>query len=757
MSTGKTSPTITTQASETASGVCGTTQLSDSATLSGSFNGTGTITFTVTQPNNTTITVGTVTVSGNGTYTSPTVTATQVGTYVFHATYSGDSLNNSAVDNGKNETLSTGKDSPTITTVASETAGGVCNSAGLSDKATLSGGYNETGTITFTVTQPNNTTITVGTVTVSGNGTYTSPTVTATQVGTYVFHATYSGDSLNNSAVDNGVNESLTVIAQVGSISGTIYLDTTGNGLTPDDTALAGIQVYIDVNNLGHYVSGDPTQTVGANGNYDFTGLPAGTYIVSEVVPTGYVLTAPVTTSNYTINLAAGQNSANNNFDNASTCGTGMAGLSNIVYVLNGNIAVSDLRGNTTQGETVQVSFTVAAGTAPETLSLVSYTAPGSTFVASQAAQQTIYDDDSGTFGPGTYTLTVTIPYSYYQVDFVCGKAIDTFGPAGSNIFYSAQNRLFSADNGGTQAVLCNGSSLSGFVFVDANQNGKIVPTDNVVAGDRLKLTGTTTTGQSVSMAAMTNYNGMYEFNNLPAGTYSITETTPGNYSDGPDTVGSLGGSEHTNNVFGNIVVGTSSTNGVNYNFGAEQTSTGAFTANQTASVAFWNSNSGQTLIKSFNGSSNATALSAWLVSNYPNIYGSTAGTNNLTGKTNAQVASYYQSIATSSSLQLNAATLALALNCYVTNSTLAGTVGTSYGFAVSSTGLGDATANVGSAGAAFGVDDDIALTVSELLYIANQDAVNGVLWDVGGGTVTAADLILQAQAYGLFNGIDNT
>ena len=80
----------------------------------------------------------------------------------------------------------------------------MCGSSSLSDTATLSGGYNETGTITFTLTAPNGTTTTVGTVTVSGNGTYTSPTVTATQVGTYVFHANYSGDSLNNAAVDNG-------------------------------------------------------------------------------------------------------------------------------------------------------------------------------------------------------------------------------------------------------------------------------------------------------------------------------------------------------------------------------------------------------------------------------------------------------------------------------------------------------------------------------------------------------------------------
>jgi hypothetical protein len=730
--------------------------LSDSATLSGGYNETGTITFTLTAPNNTTTTVGTVTVSGNGTYTSPNVTATQVGTYVFHATYSGDSLNNSAVDNGTNESLTTGKASPTIATNATETNGGVCNTSVLSDTATLSGGYNETGTITFTLTAPNNTTTMVGTVTVSGNGTYTSPNVTATQVGTYVFHATYSGDSLNNSAADNGTNESLTIIAQTGSISGTVYFDVTGNGLTPDDTAMAGVQVYIDVTNVGHYVAGDPTTTVGANGNYSFTGLAAGTYIVREVVPTNYVLTDPVLTSDYSITLTAGENSANNDFDNASSCGTSMAGLSNIVYVVNGNMAYTSLGGNTAEGDVVEVSFTVPAGASPETISLVSYTAPGPTFVASQAAQQKIFDDDTGTFGPGTYTLTVTIPDSYYQVDFVCGSAIDTFGPANSNIFYSAQNRLYSSDNGGTQTVSTTGSSLSGFVFVDANSNGTMVPTDNVVAGNVIKLTGTSTTGQAVSMATMTNYNGMYEFDNLPAGTYSITETVPGNYTNGPDTVGSLGGSEKVNNVFSPIVL-ASNTNGINYNFGAEQTTGVAFTAAQTATVAFWNSNSGQTLIKELNGSSNSTTFSAWLASNYNNIYGANAGSNNLTGKTNAQVASYYQSLASSSSLQLNAATMALALNEYVTNSSLAGTVATSFGFAVSSTGLGAAVANVGSAGAAFGVDDDILLTISELLYIANQDAVNGVLWDVGGGTVSAADLILQAEAYGLFVSIDNT
>ena len=34
----------------------------------------------------------------------------------------------------------------------------------------------------------------------------------ATQVGTYTWHASYSGDGLNNGAIDDGTNESVTTV-----------------------------------------------------------------------------------------------------------------------------------------------------------------------------------------------------------------------------------------------------------------------------------------------------------------------------------------------------------------------------------------------------------------------------------------------------------------------------------------------------------------------------------------------------------------
>ena len=64
----------------------------------------------------------------------------------------------------------------------------------------------------------------------------------------------------------------------------------------------------------------------------------------------------------------------------------------------------------------------------------------------------------------------------------------------------------------------------------------------------------------------------------------------------------------------------------------------------------------------------------------------------------------------------LEADTLALALNVYVTNSSLAGNTAVSYGFSVSTGGLAAATVNVATNGEAFGIGDNTAMTIGELL-----------------------------------------
>ncbi len=393
---------------------------------------------------------------------------------------------------------------------------------------------------------------TVAIVAAAGHGTTSvNPTTGAI---TYTPAANYTGpDSFTYKVKDNlGTDSNVATVSinviPTGSIAGKQYLDVTGNGLTADDTPLAGVKVYLDTNNNGAWNTGEPAVTTLADGSYAFLDLIASTYKVRQVTPTGFVRTAPATVDYYSVVLAPGQISSGNNFDNAAL--GNLSVLSNIVYLINGTTPLSDLRGTTHEGDTVQVSFTVVAGAQPQRFTLVSYTAPGATFDANTAAQQKIFDTDSGVFGPGTYTLTVSNPHSYFQVDFVGGYAIDRLGPANSNIFYSAQNRLFSADNGGTHAVLASPASLTGSVYRDTNNTGTIESGEQAIAGVKV-----TATAGSTTQTVVTDIYGVYTFDNLPAGTYTITETQPGDYTDGKDTLGNKAGTA-ANDKFSGISAG---------------------------------------------------------------------------------------------------------------------------------------------------------------------------------------------------------
>ena len=99
----KASPAVTTVASPAFGALIGAS-LSDTATLAGGFNPTGTIVFNVYGPNDATcsgapvFTSALIPVNGNGNYLSGSFTPTVAGTYSFIASYSGDANNNPASD-----------------------------------------------------------------------------------------------------------------------------------------------------------------------------------------------------------------------------------------------------------------------------------------------------------------------------------------------------------------------------------------------------------------------------------------------------------------------------------------------------------------------------------------------------------------------------------------------------------------------------------------------------------------------------------
>lgn len=195
-------------------------QVTDTATLGGTYNGTGTITFRLW--NNATcagtpVFTTTKTVTGNASYTSAAFMPTAAGTYRWIASYGGDA-NNAAVSaacGDVNESVTVYRAGPSLTTQASAD---VQLGSPISDTATLTGSASGTGTITFKVYGPNNATCTgtpnfTGSATVSGNGPYNSGNFTPTQAGVYRWVASYSGDANNLPTLTscNDAGESVTV------------------------------------------------------------------------------------------------------------------------------------------------------------------------------------------------------------------------------------------------------------------------------------------------------------------------------------------------------------------------------------------------------------------------------------------------------------------------------------------------------------------------------------------------------------------
>jgi len=150
-------------------------------------------------------------------------------------------------------------------------------------------------------------------------------------------------------------------------------------------------------------------------------------------------------------------------------------------------------------------------------------------------------------------------------------------------------------------------------------------------------------------------------------------------------------------------------------------------TTGDTATIGFWNNKNGQAVIACLNGGPTATKLATWLSSNFPYLYGAKSS-NNLTGKTNADVAALFLTFFQKTGAKTDAQILGGALAAYVTNSSLSGGVncGSQFGFNFSATGTGGKSFNVGSNGTLIGLSNNTYYTVLQLLQQANAQKQAG-------------------------------
>jgi uncharacterized repeat protein (TIGR01451 family) len=196
--------------------------MTDSATLHGASSPTGTVTFNLYGPGTTCGSpafTDSEPVSAGGA-TSAGYSPQAPGTYEWVATYNGDGANNTASSNCGDEAVTVGKASVSLSTSAS--SGGTLG-VQVSDTATIAGGYQPGGSLTFALFGPSDmsctsTPVFSSTVTVGGDGSYPSGSFQPAATGTYHWVASYSGDANNSGAAGTcgTSSENVTIVAPTG-------------------------------------------------------------------------------------------------------------------------------------------------------------------------------------------------------------------------------------------------------------------------------------------------------------------------------------------------------------------------------------------------------------------------------------------------------------------------------------------------------------------------------------------------------------
>ncbi len=280
----------------------------------------------------------------------------------------------------------------------------------------------------------------------------------------------------NDSARDT---DTVTAPPTGSTVSGTVFNDLNGNGVQdPGESGIGGVTVTLTP------TAGGPALTVqtDVSGSYQFTGVPPGSYTVTETDPSGYGSTS----SNVVpVSVPAGGGATANFGDQQQ--GT----VSGTVF--------NDLNGNGVQdpGEGgiggVTVTLTPTGGGAARTA--------------------TTAGDGSYLFGgvtSGSYTVTETDPSGYGSTS---SNVVPVSVPAGGG----------ATANFGDQQQ----GTVSGTVFNDLNGNGVQDPGEGGIGGVTVTLTPT---GGGAARTATTAGDGSYLFGGVTSGSYTVTETDPSGY-----------------------------------------------------------------------------------------------------------------------------------------------------------------------------------------------------------------------------------
>ncbi len=334
----------------------------------------------------------------------------------------------------------------------------------------------------------------LGTTQTAPDGSYA---FTAVLAGTYLVKETdpvgFVSTSSNNVPVvlpPGGVGIANFADQQVGSVSGIVFNDLSGNG-TQDagELGVGGVPIQLVNTQTNQVVA---TTTTAVDGYYIFTSVPPGNYNVVETVPTGYGNTTPTTAP--------------------VAVPPGGAGYANFGIRQNGTVSgikFNDLNGNGTldAGEPPLGGVVIQLSTNPGGQVIgTTTTAADGTYVFTNVA-------------PGNYTVSETVASPMVNTS---ASSVNVTVPSGG----SASANFFNWVKG----------VISGIVVNDLNANGQLNPGEVGIGGVTIQLVDPITNQQL--RVTTTLPDGTYQFLGVTPGNYKVIETDPvGFQSVTPNTV----------------------------------------------------------------------------------------------------------------------------------------------------------------------------------------------------------------------------
>ncbi len=384
------------------------------------------------------------------------------------------------------------------------------------------------------------------TKTTDANGAYLFPNL---QAGTYrVVFTTPSGfvtspsnqggdDAKDSDPIAGVVTEVLTAgennltidagFVPLASLGDFVWSDLNGNGVQdPGEPGIAGVMVRLDPNTPSD-PSDDVAKTTDANGAYLFPNLQPGAYRVVFTTPSGFVTSPsnqggddtkdsdPVSGVVFEV-LTAGENNL--------TIDAGFVPLASL-----GDFVWSDLNGNGVQdpGEPgiPGVTITLDPNTpADPTDDVIKTTDANGAYLFPNLQA-------------GAYRVVFTTPSGFVTSPSNQGgddtKDSDPISGVVFEVLTAGENNL-TIDAGFVPLL----GSLGDFVWFDTDRDGVQDAGEAGIAGVTVKLDPGTPANPADDLTTTTNANGAYSFQNLSAGNYTVSFTTPAGMTVSPSNQG---------------------------------------------------------------------------------------------------------------------------------------------------------------------------------------------------------------------------